>query len=200
MLENYNSLAFKSLADTPKCVVPDRGYKELSLEDPAIAVMTDHRIEKAPTCPADRALDRAMKQMAEENCNMLLINDEQDQVLGLITSADISGEKPIQYTKETGKKRSEIRVRHLMTKIQDIPALAIQDILESKIGDILCTLNEIGSEYVLVTGQEQGDTAIRGVFSARSIARSLKIFFDPSPAARTFAEFTKALHGNELTH
>lgn len=200
MLENYKSLAFKSLDDSAKCVVPDRGYKELSLEDPAIAVMTDHRIEKAPTTPSDRALDRAMKQMAEENCSMLLISDENDEIEGLITSADISGEKPIQYSKESGKKREDIRVRHLMTRIQDIPALSIQDVLDSKIGDILSTLNEIGSEYVLVTGKEQGDTAIRGVFSARSIARSLKIFFDPSPAARTFAEFTKALHGSELTH
>lgn len=200
MLEKYKSLAFKSLADNPKCIVPDRGYKELSLEDPAIAVMTDHRIERAPTCSADRALDRAMKQMAEENCNMLLITNEDGDITGLVTSADITGEKPIQYTKESGKKRDEIRVRHLMTHIQDIPALSIKDVLDSKIGDILHTLNEIGSEYVLVTGQEQGDTAVRGVFSARSIARSLKIFFDPSPAARTFAEFTKALHGNELTH
>lgn len=200
MLEKFKTLNFQSLSNTPHCVLPDRGHKDLSLDDPAIAVMTDHRIEKAPLINADRSLDRAMRQMAEDNCSMLIINNGEDGIAGLVTSADITGEKPIQYSKEAGKKRSELMVRHLMTKIEDIPALTIQDVLESKIGDILHTLNEIGSEYVLVTMIENGNTAIRGVFSARSIARSLKIFFDPSPAARTFAEFTKALHGTELTH
>ena len=200
MLEKFKTLNFQSLSNTPHCVLPDRGHKDLSLDDPAIAVMTDHRIEKAPLINADRSLDRAMRQMAEDSCSMLIINNGEDGIAGLVTSADITGEKPIQYSKEAGKKRSELMVRHLMTKIEDIPALTIQDVLESKIGDILHTLNEIGSEYVLVTMIENGNTAIRGVFSARSIARSLKIFFDPSPAARTFAEFTKALHGTELTH
>lgn len=200
MLEKFKTLNFQSLSNTPHCVMPDRGHKDLSLDDPAIAVMTDHRIERAPLINADRSLDRAMRQMAEDNCSMLIINDGNEGIAGLVTSADITGEKPIQHSKDTGKKRSELMVRHLMTKVEDIPALTIQDVLDSKIGDILHTLNEIGSEYVLVTMSENGKTAIRGVFSARSIARSLKIFFDPSPAARTFAEFTKALHGTELTH
>jgi CBS domain containing-hemolysin-like protein len=200
MLEKFKTLNFQSLSNTPHCVMPDRGHKDLSLDDPAIAVMTDHRIERAPLINADRSLDRAMRQMAEDNCSMLIINDGNEGIAGLVTSADITGEKPIQHSKDTGKKRSELMVRHLMTKVEDIPALTIQDVLDSKIGDILHTLNEIGSEYVLVTMSENGNTAIRGVFSARSIARSLKIFFDPSPAARTFAEFTKALHGTELTH
>jgi len=200
MLEKYHALKLQSLSSTPQSIAPDRGYKDLTMEDSAIAVMTDHRIEKAPTCLLDKSLDRAMKQMAEENCNMLLVIEEGGEILGLITSADISGEKPITYTQRSGKKRSELKVKHLMTKIQDIPSLSIKDVLESKIGDILRTLNEIGSEYVLVTMEENEGTFIRGVFSARSIARSLKIFFDPSPGARTFAEFTKALHGSQLTH
>lgn len=200
MLEKFKTLNFHSLSNTPHCVLPDRGHKELSLDDPAIAVMTDHRIEQAPLISTNRSLDRAMRQMAEQNCNMLMIDDGEGTIAGLVTSADITGEKPIQHSKLSGKKRSDLTVKHLMTKVEDIPALTIQDVLNSKIGDILHTLNEIGSEYVLVTMVENGQPAIRGVFSARSIARSLKIFFDPSPAARTFAEFTKALHGSELTH
>lgn len=86
-----------------------------------------------------------------------------------------------------------------MTKIQDIPALTIEDALTAQVGDILHTLNEIDSEYALVTMQEHKQTAVRGVFSARNIAKELKIFFDPSPGARTFAEFTKALHGVSFT-
>lgn len=200
MLEKFKTLNFHSLSNTPHCVLPDRGHKDLSLDDPAIAVMTDHRLQQAQLINAERSLDRAKRQMAESHSNMLLINDGEDGIAGIVTSADITGEKAILYAKNSGKKREDIHVRHLMTRVEDIPALTIQEVLDAKIGDVLHTLNEIGSEYVLVTMQEHGKAAIRGVFSARTIARSLKIFFDPSPAARTFAEFTKALHESDLTH
>ena len=200
MLEKFKTLDFHSLSNTPHCVLPDRGHKDLSLDDPAIAVMTDHRIEGAHLINADRSLDRAKRQMAESHSSMLLINDGDEGIAGIVTSADISGEKSIKFSRDSGKKREDIKVRHLMTKVEDIPALSIQVVLDSKIGDVLHTLNEIGSEYVLVTMQEHGKSAIRGVFSARVIAHSLKIFFDPSPAARNFVDFTKALHQSELSH
>jgi hypothetical protein len=200
MLEKFKTLNFHSLSNQPHCVMPDRGHKNLTLDDPAIAVMTDHRLESAPLINADRSLDRALRQMAEMKCNMLIINDGDEGVAGLVTSADISGEKPIEYSKQTGKKHDEIKVRHLMSKVEDIPALDIKDVIENKIGDVLHTLNEIGSEYILVTMNENGKTAIRGIFSARTIARSLNIFFDPSPAAKNFGEYAKALHGHSLTH
>lgn len=200
MLEKYKSISLGSLPENTKCVNPDRGYKELSLDEPAIAVMTDHRLEKANMCLANKSIDRAMKQMAENNTNMLLVTNEDQVVIGLITSADISGEKPIQYVQETGKTRDQLCVRHLMTPIKSLPVMEISKILDSSIGDVLHTLNEIGSEFILVSSLQDGVPAIRGIFSARSIARSLKIFFDPSPGAKTFAEFTKALHGSVLTH
>lgn len=200
MLEKYKSINLSPLPDSPTCVSPDRGFKELGLEDPAIAVMTDHRLEHAHMCLGDKSVDRAMKQMAEQNTNMLLVTDTDQAVIGLITSADISGEKPIQYVQETHKTRDQLRVRHLMTCIADIPNMEIRDVLNSNIGDVLHTLNEIGTEFMLVSSLQDGQPAIRGIFSARNIARSLKIFFDPSPAAKSFADFTKALHGSVLTH
>ena len=87
-----------------------------------------------------------------------------------------------------------------MTAMDKLPSIEIRHVLNSSIGDVLHTLNDIGSEYMLVSSLQDGEPAIRGVFSARSIARSLKIFFNPSPGAKTFAEFTKALHGSVLTH
>lgn len=200
MLEKYKSISLGSLPKATKCVNPDRGYKELSLDEPAIAVMTDHRLEKANTCLENKSIDRAMKQMAENNTNMLLVTDDDQAVVGLITSADISGEKTVQYIHDSGKSRDNLKVRHLMTRMEDLPSIEIQSVLDSSIGDILHTLNEIGSEYMLVSSLQDGEAAIRGVFSARSIARSLKIFFNPSPGAKTFADFTKALHGSALSH
>jgi len=200
MLEKYKSISLGSLPKTTKCVNPDRGYKELSLDEPAIAVMTDHRLEQAHTCLENKSIDRAMKQMAENKTNMLLVTDTDHVVVGLITSADISGEKAVQYVHDSGKSRDQLKVRHLMTAMDKLPSIEIRHVLNSSIGDVLHTLNDIGSEYMLVSSLQDGEPAIRGVFSARSIARSLKIFFNPSPGAKTFAEFTKALHGSVLTH
>ncbi|WP_283786401.1 CBS domain-containing protein [Bermanella sp. WJH001] len=200
MLENYKTIKFSKLDTQPQPIAPDRGYKELDLEDSAISVMTDHRLEKAPICTTQASLESASKQMAKEKTSMLLVENKEGQIVGLISSADISGEKPIQFINETKKKRSEIKVGHLMSDIVNMPVLDIQDVLNAKIGDVLFTLNDLGSEYILVTTKNGHETNIRGVFSARHIARSLNIFFKPSPAAKTFAEYSRALSESHQTH
>lgn len=200
MLENYKTIKFSKLNTQPQPITPDRGYKDLNLEDSAISVMTDHRLEKAPTCSIKTSLESASKKLANEKTSILLVTNTDDQVVGLISAADISGEKPIQFINETKKKRDEIKIGHLMTSIENMPALDIQDVLKSKIGDVLHTLNEIGSEYILVTTQNDNETCIRGIFSARTISRSLNIFFSPSPAAKTFVEYSRALSESHQTH
>ncbi|MGR6873965.1 CBS domain-containing protein [Pseudomonas sp. HK3] len=200
MLENYKTIKFSKLDTQPHSIVPDRGYKELNLEDSAISVMNDHRLEKAPICNTTTSLESATKQMANEKTSMLLVDNKEGQIVGLISSADISGEKPIQFINKTKKKRSEVKVGHLMSDVENMPVLDIQDVLQSKIGDVLHTLNDIGSEYILVTSKDGDETCIRGIFSARHIARSLNIFFSPSPAAKTFAEYSRALSESHQTH
>ncbi len=200
MLENYKTIKFSRLDTQPQPIIPDRGYKELTLDDSAISVMTDHRLEKAPICNTKSSLENASKKMANEKTNMLFVANADGQIVGLITSADISGEKPIQFVNETKRKRDEIKVGHLMNIIENMPVLDIQDVLQAKIGDVLHTLNDIGSEYILVTTKEGDNVSIRGVFSARQIARSLNIFFSPSPAAKTFADYSRALQESHQTH
>lgn len=200
MLENYKTIKFSKLDTQPNSIMPDRGYKELTLDDSAISVMTDHRLEKAPMCTTKSSLEDASKQMANEKTSMLFVKSTDGQIVGLIASADISGEKPIQFINKTKKKRDEIKVGHLMTAVESMPVLDIQDVLSAKIGDVLHTLNDIGSEYILVTTETEQGTSIRGVFSARKIARLLNIFFSPSPAAKTFADYSRALHESHQTH
>ena len=142
----------------------------------------------------------AMTKLKQSGSNLLLVHNDQQQIIGLISSADISGEKPTKFVKDTGKKRDELKVKHLMTSIENIPTISTQEAVKAQIGDILQTLNSVASEYVLVATQEDSNTAIRGVFSARTIAKSLNIFFDPSPAAKNFMDYTKALHGTAMTH
>jgi len=200
MLEHYKAISLTQLEQHPQSISPDRGHKELTLDDPAIAVLTDHRLEKVSMCRPEAHIDQAMVRMGRDNTSMLLVSSDQENIEGLITSADISGERSIQYIQSAGKKRDQVKVKHVMRRIEDLPCIAINDVLDARIGDILHTLNDIGSEYILVTMQEHDHVAIRGVFSSRHIAKALKIFFDPSPGARTFAEFTKALHSNAMTH
>ena len=200
MLEKFKTLSLSHLSDKPQSVCVDRSNKTLSLDDNAISVLSDYRLEQAPHCHNGLSLDAAMSKMQKAGTNLLLVSNDAQQIIGLISSADISGEKPIQYVKDTGKKRDQIKIKHLMTSIEDIPVISTQEAINAQIGDILSTLNSVASEYILVTTQEYNSTAIRGVFSARVIAKSLNIFFDPSPAAKNFMDYTKALHGTAMTH
>lgn len=200
MLEKYKTLSLTHLSEKPQAISPDRTNKDLNLEDSAISVLTDHRLEQTPSCELENSLEFAMQTMSKNNCNLLLVKDSEEKIIGLISSSDISGEKPIQYVKESGKKRCDLKVKHLMTPIEAIPSIDTKAALDASIGDVLNTLDSVGSEYILVSTMEKDQLAIRGIFSARTIAKSLDIFFTPSPAARNFMDYTKALHGSSLTH
>ena len=200
MLEKFKTLSLSHLSENPHSVSLDRTDKHLTLDDNAISVLSDFRLEQAPHCPKGISLEMAMTKLKQSGSNLLLVHNDQQQIIGLISSADISGEKPIKFVKDTGKKRDELKVKHLMTSIENIPTISTQEAVKAQIGDILQTLNSVASEYVLVATQEDSNTAIRGVFSARTIAKSLNIFFDPSPAAKNFMDYTKALHGTAMTH
>lgn len=193
MLEEYEALkSFRMTKDT-LCVDADRGFKEITLEHPAIAVMIDHRIEQAPVIRPYNSLEKAMKKMSDARSRVLMVVDEQSMVEGVISSSDIASERVIKHVEASGGDRSEVEVKDIMTPRSELGVLHIQDVLDAKVGDVLRTLNDLCVEHIFVTMLERNLPAVRGLFSATHIAHELKILLEPRPAARTFAELARAL-------
>ena len=107
-------------------VLPRRSIldgRPLELSDPAIYAVTDFKRDYPMTVDAERQIDDALSDMIRLSVRALLVAQEQ-RLVGLITSYDIQGERPIQFLQSSNYSRHEdIRVVHVMTPWDELSAL-----------------------------------------------------------------------------
>ena len=115
MKREYHPLSAHRLESGARYHQPGQDPERVRIDSPALAVMTDLRQIPAATIDLEAPLDAASRFMIRRGVRLLLVTDDDRQVLGLITSNEVSGEKAVQFALERGIKRQEIRVRDLMT-------------------------------------------------------------------------------------
>lgn len=163
-------------------------------EDPALEVLTDFRRVKAVTISPDASIDACNQQMISHHVRLLLVVDEQQKVLGVITAADILGEKPMQQMQKTGQGRDELQVRDLMTSAEALEMIRLRDVEQARVGDIVETLIAHGRQHALVVDEnDSSGKRICGLFSANQIGKQVGIAVEPSDVAKTFSELEKVI-------
>lgn len=195
MLRQYSSLPSISLQPgasyaQPSQLIPER----VSLDDPALNVMTDLRLVTAIVILPGDMMSEAHRRMIRRGVRLLLVVDQDRKVLGIITASDILGEKPMQLVAQRGIRREEVLVRDVMTRQDHLEALRLEDVRRARVGHIVATLREAGRQHAIVveTGADGGH-AVRGLFSATQIARQLGVFIETGEVARTFSEIEARL-------
>ena len=145
------------------------------LDDPAFAVMCDFTNTKPRTIVADEPIDNALDEMKIHGVHQLLVQGEENNIIGVIGSEDILGELPIKILQERRIKRSHILVKMIMIPIDDMVAIPMKSLEHAKVGNIIATLKNLNTHYVLVTNNDNGDDAqtIRGIFTTSQISRQL---------------------------
>jgi len=174
----------------PTQKLPER----VTLEDPAINVMTDLRAVSVVTVRAETPMDKANAKMMRHGVRTLLVLGDTDKVLGILTATDILGERPIRFLKNHGGTHADIRVHDIMTPHRDLEVLMLADVMGAKAGHILATLKAAGRQHALVASENADKThTLCGIFSATQIARQLGIHVQITEVARTFAQIEEAL-------
>jgi CBS domain-containing protein len=160
-------------------------------DSPALQVMTDlARVSPAIIRPQAPLAD-ANQFMITRGVRLLLVVDERDAVLGLITATDLLGERPMQVATERGLRRNELSVADVMTPAAQIEVVALADVEASRVGHVLETLRRLGRQHALVADREN---TVRGIFSISQIARQLGVTLPSGGSvARTFSEIEAAL-------
>jgi CBS domain-containing protein len=164
----------------------------VALESPALHVMTDlARVAPAAIRP-DAPLNGANQFMITRGVRLLLVVDEQhESVLGVITANDLLGERALQMAASRGLRMSELQVADVMTPAARVEALALADVESARVGHVLETLRRLGRQHVLVIDAER---KVRGILSLSQIARQLGLTVaSAGEVARTFAEIEAAL-------
>jgi CBS domain-containing protein len=158
----------------------------------AMQVMTDLTRISPATIRPQAPLAGANQFMITRGVRLLLVVDEQhDTVLGVITATDLLGERPMQVAIGRGLRRDELTVGDVMTPAQQVEAIALVDVERARVGHVLETLRRAGRQHALVVDAER---KVRGVFSISQIARQLGVALPAgAEVARTFSEIEAAL-------
>jgi len=196
MAMNFRPLQYFSIAKGAK--INRRLYNratDISLHDPANVVMTDFNEITPFSIEPTASIDAANDKMIACGVRLLFVTDSDDSLLGLVTSTDILGEKPLKYLKEHSGKREDILTQEIMTPHEQLLTLHMNDVQIATVGDIVETLKEFGRQHILVAesmNDEPGES-IRGIFSTSQISRQLGYTIDLVERANNFAEVEKTL-------
>ncbi len=145
------------------------------LEDPAHLVMLDFRIEGPNLILASESIDDALKEMKIHSTHILLVADKDNNLLGIISSADILGEKPITIIQSRRIERQQVTVNMVMQTTDRILLLDSNLIQTAKVGNIVNTLKHHQHEYALVIYHNDNKNKFEtsGLFDISQISKKL---------------------------
>ena len=168
--------------------------RRVSLDDPALAVMTDLQQVTAVTIDPEASIEHAMRVMVRRNVRLLLVVNVDNEILGLVTATDLLGEKPVQHVHEHGGTRDDIQVRDLMTPHERLEVIAFEAVRTAKVGHVLATLQHSRRQHALVVDADAGEhPRVRGIFSTSQLSRQLGEPVQTGEVVYTFAEIEAAL-------
>jgi CBS domain-containing protein len=160
-------------------VLPRRSISDgrfLDPGDPAIHAITDFTREHPATVDEERQIDGALEDMIRLGVRALLVVREQ-RIVGLITSYDIQGERPLQFLQSsTYTRHQDIRVGHIMTPWDKLLAVDWESVQAVRAGDLLHVLEEAEMTHLLVIerGKKNASPIVRALVSRARLARQLR--------------------------
>jgi len=182
-----------------------RQAARVTLGSPALDVMTDLARASPATIRPQAPVEGANQFMISRGVRLLLVVDENDAVLGVITATDVLGEKSLRVALELGARRGELTVGDLMTPARQVEVLALADVEGARVGHVLETLHRAGRQHALVVDTDVlpakslidpplRRTMVRGIFSLSQLARQLGVPLQSAgEVARTFSDIEAAL-------
>jgi len=151
----------------------------LAASAPAIALMTDLASEVPHVVALDRPIDAALQDMIAFGVRLLLVVRE-SEVVGIVTSYDIMGERPLQvlqdpFRSDKPHRHADVHVEDIMTTIDDAHPLRYRWVREATAGEIAALFRARSDTHLLVVedGRHPGEVVVRGIFSRSRLDRQL---------------------------
>ena len=206
MEREYDALSIRELGAGAGFRRPTQAQAaQVSIESPALEVMTDLRRTTPATIRPQAPLAGANQFMITRGVRLLLVVDEREDVLGVISATDILGERPMRVATERGLRRDELTVADIMIPAEQVEVIALPDVAAARVGHVLETLRRAGRQHALVVDFDDVPSGrpltppgrramVRGIFSLSQIARQLGVSVTTGgEVARTFSEIEAAI-------
>lgn len=168
--------------------------KAVTLESPALDVMTDLRFTHAAVIEPHVTIESANAYMIQRGVRSLFVLNQDRALGGMITASDILGEKPLRVIEERRVKHQDILVSDIMTPVGALEAVRIEDARGAKVGQVIRSLRESGRQHTLVLeDREHGKKQVCGIFSLSQVEKQLGAPIESTGVAQSFAEIEATL-------
>jgi predicted transcriptional regulator len=166
----------------------------VTLDSPALEVMTDLTQVKTATTAPSTSLHQAEQVMIYQGVRMLFVVEEMPTILGLITTTDLQGDRPLRVLEERRLHRDQLCVADVMTPLAALDAIEFSMMHTASVNNLVATLKRFGRNHLLVVdGPPGGPERVRGVISRAQIERQLGQTIDITEVANSFAELGQML-------
>lgn len=167
----------------------------VTLDSPALEVMTDLTLVKAATVHPTTGLRQAEQAMIYLGVRMLFVVSEMPNIEGLITSTDLRGDTQMRVVSERHLRFDELCVADVMSRVSLLDAVDHANIRSARVGHLVATLQHLGRNHVLVVENFGAPVShrVRGVISRAQIERQLGTTIEITPIANSFSEIERVM-------
>ncbi len=163
----------------------------VTLDSPALDVMTDLTAVKAATTSPTATLGQAEQAMIYQGVRMLFVVSEMPGVVGLVTSTDLRGDRAVRVVQERHIHHDELTVADVMTTLSALDAIDLDTMRTASVSNVIATLKRYGRNHLLVV--DGAPLQVRGVISRAQVERQLGVNINVVEIAGSFAEIERAL-------
>jgi CBS-domain-containing membrane protein len=172
--------------------------EHVSMDSPAMDVMTDLSVVAAVTVAPSVDIDEAERRMIASGIRLLLVTNSEEQIEGIVTARDLSGERLLSLLNRNNQARSELTVHDIMTPRQQIEVLEMGDVIRARVGDLVETLKRMGRQHALVVDRgRDGHQTVRGILSTTQIGRQLGRPIEVSGMAHSMAGLVQTVAASQ---
>lgn len=162
-------------------------------QDAALSLLTDLHHSACVVASYQDGLAQTMHLMMRAGVRMVFVSGADGALVGMVTAEDIMGERPVQRASSHLVPHHELTVADVMVPVTHWDTVELAQVRTARLGDIAATMHEHGLRYLLVTQHKQGQTMLRGMFSARRLEMAMNTTIEPDLHSRSFAELEQAL-------
>ena len=166
---NYEQLDLIKPTQRPTAIADDYKPDLIHLDDPAEIAILKLSSQSVMTISKHASIGNAIFEMRSHDIHSLLVT-ENDEVIGIISSDDILGNKPIQLLEEKRITREKIQVQMIMSSIEDCIFINTKTLKFARVGNIVRTLKDHKKRYIMVLDD---NNKIYGLFTSNRIRRLL---------------------------
>lgn len=165
----------------------------VTLDSGALSVMTDLTQVKAATTSPATTLKQAEQIMIYQGVRMLFVVSEMPSLEGLITSADLHGDRAMRIVQQRNARYDELSVADVMVGVAALDAIDYEQMKAATVRNVVTTLKQHGRNHLLVVEGIGAQQRVRGVISRAQVERQLGTVIDMVEVAQSFADIEQML-------